>query len=255
MMDRESHEPHRPGLREADQDEYRAVSGMAVAGLVLGVLSIVALVDPRAAIVSGAGVLVSGLALWRIARRSPELIGRKAALAGLMLSLLMGSIPLGYCLAYRGLLVHQSRQIAKTWFDLVAQGQPHVAYQLLVAPEDRRPAGSALWEFYGSDESRYKGLEQYLNEPVVRTLAALGKSATVRPYAIEAVDARADERLVVALYSVTFERHGQKTTFLVRLASRRLPDDAAGRAAWQIVGLEGGVRPAWEPQDNWLTRG
>jgi hypothetical protein len=253
MTDRELPWSHFTELHEADQDKYRALSGLAIAGLALGVLSVVALIDPRAAVVSGAGVLASGLALWRIARRGAELTGRKAAVAGLLLSLLFGSIALGYCLTYRWLLVRQSRQVAMAWFDLVAQGQPHVAHQLLFAPHDRQPPGGDLWEFYCSDQKRYKGLEQYLGEPVVRTLVALGKRATVRPYATEDVDTRARERLVIGLYSVTFDQDGRKTTFLVRLTARRLNDDAAGRATWQIIGLDGGVRPAWEEQDNWLT--
>ena len=73
-------------------------------------------------------------------------------------------------------------------------------------------------------------LTQYVADPGVRALLALGKNVTIRPYAIETVDTRDNDRLVVALYSATFDQDGQKTTFLVRMMTRRLADDAAGRA-------------------------
>jgi len=246
MAEQESARPRLGPPPGAEQDEYHALCGLAVAGLVLGLFSVVALVDPRAAVVSAAGILVSGLALWRIARRSPELVGRKAAVIGLVLSLLFGSVAVGHSLAYRWLLIRQAQQVGMTWFNLIAQGQPQAAHQLVFAPQDREPADGDLWAFYCTNEPRYRALEKYLATPLLRTLLALGTRATVRPYATEEIDTRAGEEYVVGLYSVTFDQDGRKTTFLVRLVAQHLGNDAAGRSAWKIVGSEGGVHPEWE---------
>lgn len=254
MMDQEPSRPRFTSPLDASRnDEYRVLSGLAVAGLVLGVLSAVALIEPRAAFVAVAGVLASILALWRIARRSPELVGRKAAIAGLLLSLLLGSVALGHVLTYRWLLIHQTRQVGMAWFDLLAQGQPQAAHQLLVKPNDRQTPGNDLWKFYRADENRYKSLEHFVNEPLPRTLLALGDRATVRPYATESVEITRGGTVVYELFSVTFDRDGQKTTFLVRLGARLYPDAPAGGAPWQIVVADGGVKPEWEERDDWLT--
>ncbi|HLA85082.1 MAG TPA: hypothetical protein VJL29_09825 [Thermoguttaceae bacterium] len=235
---------------EAERDDYRALSGLAVAALVLGLFSAVALVDPRAALVSVAGIVVACLALRKIASSGGELLGRKAAIAGLLLSLLLGGVALGHCLTYRWLLASQARRVGTQWFDLIARGRPELAYQLFLAPDDRHSSGGDIWDFYCSDATRHDSLEHYLTMPEVRTLLALGPKATVRPYAVEDIDTRANENRVVTIYSVTFDRDGRGTTFLVRLTARRIPAGPAAGAGWQLVGLEGGVRPAWEGEPS-----
>ena len=248
-MDQSPTRPHLAPSHEAQREQYHALSGPAVAGLILGLFSIVSLVDPRAAVVAILGIVVSLLALQQIARRSPELVGRKAALAGLLLSLLFGGISLGHCLTYRWLFAHQAQQIGTTWFDLLAAERPELSHQLLLTPEERQKSDGDIWEFYCSSKKWHKSLELYLDRPVVKTLLALGKKATVRPYATEAVDTRAIQNLVVQLYSVTFEQDGRRTTFLVRLVLRRSPNDTTG-GGWRIVNLEGGVRPEWEEREE-----
>ena len=70
-----------------------------------------------------------------------------------MLSLAIGSVAVGHVVAYRWLLVRQSREVAAAWFDLIAKGQPQVAHQFHLRPADRAPAGSDLWKFYCSDQT------------------------------------------------------------------------------------------------------
>ena len=81
-------------LSEAHASElpdYHPVSGLAVAGLMLGLLSAIALIDPIGWLLPPVGILLSAVALWRIARSSPAMVGRKAALVGLSLSVLLGA--------------------------------------------------------------------------------------------------------------------------------------------------------------------
>ena len=59
MTDRELPKPRFTELHDVEEDAYRALSGLAVAGLVLGLLSVTALVDYRAAVISVAGALTA----------------------------------------------------------------------------------------------------------------------------------------------------------------------------------------------------
>lgn len=67
-------------------EDYRAISSLAIVGLVLSLLSTVVLLNMATAPLSVAGIVISGLAVWRIRRRSDELIGLGVARMGLVLS-------------------------------------------------------------------------------------------------------------------------------------------------------------------------
>lgn len=71
---------------EPGYETYRAMSSAAVAALVLGVLSPVALFDVTFSLVPLCGVLVAIRALWSIRRLPEELTGRGLAIAGLACS-------------------------------------------------------------------------------------------------------------------------------------------------------------------------
>jgi hypothetical protein len=71
---------------EPGYETYRAMSSAAVAALVLGVLSVVALFDVTFSLVPLCGLLVAARALWSIHRLPEELTGRGLAIAGLACS-------------------------------------------------------------------------------------------------------------------------------------------------------------------------
>ncbi len=62
----------------ADEEvvRYRAVSSLAVAGLMAGLLSLLAMFATVLWLLPLAAVVLSGLALRRLAARGPELVGR-----------------------------------------------------------------------------------------------------------------------------------------------------------------------------------
>ncbi len=66
--------------------EYRSISGWAVAGLIIGLLSPLALVDPLLWAVPIVAGMVCVRAFGQIKQKAPAMIGRKAALVGLWLA-------------------------------------------------------------------------------------------------------------------------------------------------------------------------
>ncbi len=75
--------------REAEADivvRYRALSSAAVASLIVGVLSIAALLDPIMVAIPLIGIVLSVYAMRSCTRRSEELSGRRLAVVGLALS-------------------------------------------------------------------------------------------------------------------------------------------------------------------------
>ena len=240
--------PRHPRLsesHEADLDEYHAVSGLAVGGLVVGLLSCVALVDPMGWLVPPVGILLCLLALWRIACNAPELIGRKAAVVGLVLSILFGGAGISHQLTYNWLLRRQARQFGTAWFDLLARQQPQMAHQMTLPPDERRPLDSDLWAMYRDAPSKRKSLKEFADDSSVRTLLALGEKAKVRycktvdmygPPGAESLD---------QFYSVTYDEAGSKKTFFIVLILRRPPIKHKGYVNWTVNEFHGGVTPPW----------
>lgn len=87
---------------ETRQQHYRAVSAVAVASLVFGLLSVLTVFHWALAAIPLVGILLSWLALGRIHENPGELTGRWQAIAGLAASVLLGTLGLGWLLFAHG---------------------------------------------------------------------------------------------------------------------------------------------------------
>jgi hypothetical protein len=227
---------------DAQYTQYRAVSSTAIVGLLLGLASPLAFASPLIWPLPLVGFLVSALALRRIARPEHPLLGRKAALAGLAISgLLLAAAP-GEWLTYRWLLAREARQFADRWFQMLADGQPQRAYQLVLDPMARCTADDELWDFYRKNLRHREDLESYVKRPLIRTLLALGKRAQIRFYRMQGQQPEYENEAVDLQYAVTYDaQDGQKSFFVnLHLWRSRLK---TGRAEWRMYSADGGVRP------------
>lgn len=84
--------------------QYRPVPVLAVVGLVLGVLSVIAFLGVTGLVVAVLGALISGISLLRIVRARGELGGRRLSTLGLALSVLFFGSGVAY---QRHLYVHE----------------------------------------------------------------------------------------------------------------------------------------------------
>jgi hypothetical protein len=228
-------EPASSDSQEADLARYHSYSGMAVAGLFLGMLSVVAFWHPILCCVPAAAALVNIFALRRIAHFAPELAGRGMALAGLGMSLMFGiAAPTRLGVVSENERA-QARSVALQWFAYLRDGQPEMAAQLQLDPGHRKLPGDDVWAYYRDDPTGPDFMRKFVDARAVRNLLALGKQAQVRYYDTE-IDQRSPNRATMAqVYSVTFERDGQPTTFLVRLVMRKqLRGISAGRGWWIV---------------------
>ncbi len=230
--------PHLTDHDDGTVDEYRSVSGWAVAALILGLLAPVALIDIWLGVIPLAGIVVAVVALVRMALLAPALTGRKAALAGLFLSVLFASAAGADYLAYWRAVDREARRFAHAWFDFLADDQPHKAHQLTLMPRYRQSLDDTLREFYREDEQWREELEDYVEQPVVRTLLALGAGARARYDTTEASGRDARSIAVRQRFAVTYDDAEQgRTTFFVRLGMQRLPLEHH-QAAWRMMHVE-----------------
>jgi len=226
---------------DAEVTQYRAVCGLAVVGLIAGIAALLAMVHPMLWIVPAGGIVLSVAALRRIGRDA--LVGRKAALAGLILSVLFGAIGPADWFTYRRLVDREAERFGLQWFDLLRQGEMLKSYQLREPPASRPPLDDRLWEEYEPGSPQRSALQEYVDRAEIRSLLALGTGARVRYYDTEG-QSRADGADEVSqVYAVIADEPGRKTSYFVRLDMRRYTDAGTGRAYWQLLDFQGGIRP------------
>ena len=141
----------------ADEEvaRYRAISSLAVAGLLAGLLSPLAMFAAVLWLVPLAAVVLSGLALRRIATRSPELVGRPAALAGLLLgTAFLVAAPVDDLRL--SLLPPPAGPAVRRDLDRCRPPRGHEVYKahhLMIDPKHRLPLESKLADFYRQNET------------------------------------------------------------------------------------------------------
>ena len=237
----------------ADEEatRYRAVSSLAVAGLLIGLLAPLAMWTAVLWPVPLVAMAVSGLALRRIAIRWPELVGRPAAWAGLLLgTTFLVAAPVDDYL-YRYYVRQQARQFAEIWIAAVRNAKEHhedvyKAHHLMLDPRQRHPLESDLSVYYRQNEKLQRTLNVFRHEPTMRTLFALGPAAEFRFY--ETANEGPD--FAQLTYAVTYpdeekepKTRTAKKTFFITLLIQRSVDTGSGRTNWTLLHVDGGVRP------------
>jgi hypothetical protein len=228
---------HITDSQDAEFAAYRALPNQAMAGLILGLLGLLAFLNPMFWAVPALGVFFSGWALRRIKRDPLALTGQKLAWAGLSLSLVVAIAAPTDWLVYRHIVRNEARQFSSLWLQCLIHDEPHKAHHLAMSPQERRPLDDNLWRHYGTSIRLRRALEGYVQTPLVRTLLALGPRAIVRFYKNGSQSQEDYGDLVEQIYAVTYEEQGEKTSFLVAVQSLRTKLDD-GKAGWQIMSAE-----------------
>ena len=241
-------------LDEDPAFSYREISGRAVAGLCAGAVSALAMSGELFWLIPPVAVAINLAALREIRRRGRQMIGRRAALAGLALALIFGlSAPLQRPIHRWGLRA-EAIGLARQWFVALRENEPHQAHQLALPQWTRMPADEALAARYAEDQAR-RALANYIDQPAVRLLLRLGKFAHVRYYANLSLSPGDEEEKVIDLYAVTVEQNGRRTSFFVKLALTRRLDLLRRVWSWQVSTVEFVPRPPEEFASAHLRRG
>ena len=112
---------------------YQTFNIFALAGFLLGIVSVVSLVDYLFWLIPAAGALLSLYALWRIALGDKEQVGRSLAVVGLCRSLFfLVAAPLAKLVEWR-YIGAESRAFAEQWFHYLGQGDAVAAYDMTLS--------------------------------------------------------------------------------------------------------------------------
>jgi len=224
-----------PGEEGEPVEGYLPVCGLAIAGAILGCLSLLAYWRVFFCSVALAGVVVNGLALWRIAASGRAMSGRRAAIVGLACSLLFGSTAAAHTLLKPLRLHGEARRFALEWFTAFEEGEFEKAFELIDPHWVRLPIDENLAERYEQDPDRKARLENFLNQEPARTLRSLaGKSRVhyVRNEGLRLALDDYDEFNVVDVYEVSVD--GSLDSRLLKIELRKLPNLFTKEWGWQV---------------------
>ncbi|HEV3004933.1 MAG TPA: hypothetical protein VGX78_10755 [Pirellulales bacterium] len=234
-----AHSDERESLAVEDEfGRYRAVSALAVTGVLLGLFSILAYIHPLLWLVPLVAIIVNVVALRRIAEASPALIGRKAALVGLALSLIFAiAVPIQRAIHRRELRA-ESLKIAEEWFNGFRDNHPEIAHRLSRYPTSAATRAQSPLKQFSSGMMSQEALRKFVHDSPNELLLKLGKRARVRLLAHEVVWAEQAMEGVRDFYVVTVGNGPETVSFLISLGTTRSKDLATGDWQWQVTKSE-----------------
>lgn len=211
--------------------QYRAISGLAVLALLLGVASAAAMVGPVLWVVPMVAVVVALIAMRRI-QASEDLAGWNIAFLGLLLALLFGVAAPARTISRQYWLTSRAEQFSRQFLTFLQEGKSHAAHQLRQRPAVRKLLTDDLPQSYEKDPESQKDLEKFVGEEPVKTLLEHGKDAKVERTSIDLVG-RDDRTDLFAVHYRIVPGAGVKAIDVVA-GVRRVVDLSTGRETWQI---------------------
>lgn len=213
--------------------EYRSVSILAVAALLLGLVSAVALIGTHLLVVNLLAIICAALALVRIARSEGQLIGRNVALAGLALSIGFGAYAYVHYAVFNRLVAREAQQWGLDWCKLVRDGELTLALELQNPPTSRRPLDSTLSQHYAGDPEGQEQLKSFREDPVVEALTSAPEGATLEAGEVEQVVRRGPgQYVVVRQYRLVPASPSEGEPVVIRLQMNRIRLERLGGNAW-----------------------
>ncbi|RCS52996.1 DUF4190 domain-containing protein [Bremerella cremea] len=152
-----------------DLMQYREISRLAISGLVLGILSVMAVFTSVLWIVPVIAIVICLVAYYHIGR-SELLTGQGMALAGMGLAAIWLGLSITQVQVKQYALVTASREMAAQWLDLILQKKFMEAHQMSMHPSARPPAKTALPAFYAENEMRTEDLQGFESRDIVKAI-------------------------------------------------------------------------------------
>lgn len=176
-MSSSAHRDVLPEHPDPDLIDYRPVSGWAMAALLLGLASILALVHPLLWCLPISGAVVSLVALRRIECSGVRVLGRKAALIGLAFSVIYGLAAPVRLKTHEHWLVARAERLADEFLEDLRTRQLDQAFALMLRSVEKAPSHKPAAGEKTDSEPPQDARQIFFSEQPVATLLRLGAQA------------------------------------------------------------------------------
>lgn len=151
--------------------EYRELSRLAIAGMVLGVVSVLSIFTSVLWIVPVLAIILSLVAYYKI-DKSDVLTGKGMALIGMSLAAIWLGIGVSQGSVRDYVMMSNSREMAQSWLDILLEKKTMEAHQLTRPPGSRQSATTSLEGFYEKDELSQEDLQAFESHDSVKAIMA-----------------------------------------------------------------------------------
>ncbi|MDA7978412.1 MAG: hypothetical protein MPJ50_06540 [Pirellulales bacterium] len=232
------------------KSDYESFSGLAIAGLLLSLLSPLAFFNTMGAVVPFLAVIVNIVALVRIAQA--QIKGSRLAMIGLAIALFCASGGILHNVMGESTMREQAKYVAHQWFDAARRGDRIMLHQLSLKPDARNPNPELLEDIYVRIAKEREDLAGYVEIEPLPTLERLkdGVDIEFRKVLKETLGGRYDRLRL--LYLFRFQEDGKKKEGYVALVVKRWAEHRHAESGWYVesyiadyAGL--GIEPPPEP--------
>jgi hypothetical protein len=154
--------------------DYRSLSVLAIISLLIGLASPLCLLTPVFLMLPLFGVVISLLALRRIAVSEGRLAGRWAATVGLALCVASGASAVSRSTVIRYVRTNRAEQFGRSWIAKLTAKESEQAFKMTV--DGTRPPSQAEPGMPAPISTPY---EQFLSNQFVKAVLVAGENATV----------------------------------------------------------------------------
>jgi hypothetical protein len=221
-----------------DEPTYRSISVLAIVSIVIGVAAPLCMMAPLLFVLPIVGIAVALLALRGIEVSAGTLIGRKAALIGIAISVASIGAALTRTKLSEVMLSQQARGTALEWIALLQDGKVDDAFEMTMASRKGPPPPSPM--NMGPSEPPQEPIDAFRANPVVHFLAEHGEGADVKYVENVAFDPGVLGAAMVAQeYDVAAsqETDGEPTT-RIKVALSRIRGGRGASWQWLVTNYE-----------------
>lgn len=161
---------------EPELTQYRAISFWAVATLLTGLASPVALIGPLLWWVPLVTIPLAVLALRQLRQTDPRYVGKTAAVCGMCLSSLFLAWSVSQRVSRESYLASEARKFADEYLQLLLEDKVREAHQIQTPAGRRQSPGDDLTSYYEATAEPGRELDNFRKqEPVASIVGQQGK--------------------------------------------------------------------------------
>lgn len=206
----------------------------ALVTLALGLFSFLACFNTMFWSVPILTVILGPISLFTLAR-NPDKIGRKAALTGMFLAILVGSFTVTRHLSRQGWLAGEARQCADTWLERIQQNKLHEAHQLHLPQPQRAATGVSLEKHYNNGQPPLQeGFEGFYGAAPMKKLVEVAAAAKFEFVGRVGYRPDVSHDDVVLRYLARYKEDGEAKQLKMDICMRRSPETDDGMGSWHV---------------------
>ncbi|MFW6169322.1 MAG: hypothetical protein ACODAD_02450 [Planctomycetota bacterium] len=221
---------------DPDIEFHGQPQALALITLALGLLSFLACFNTMFWGLPILALVLGPISLFTLAR-SPDKIGRKAALAGMLLAILFGSSTISRHVSRRLWVSEHARRYANLWLQRIQENKLKEAHQLHLPQAHRAATGGSLDKHYREQQPLQEELEGFYGSAPLKTFIEVAPRAKIEFVGQIGYQPAVSQDDVVLRYVARYQQNGESKELAMDLIMRRKAQFEQGISSWYLLNV------------------